>query len=115
MTMIINDNMINGGADIFYDAGFRASLEAHMEYFRKSGKSRVVDVPSNLAVIYEGDFFGYLLRAGIALQYHWIIMRVNKMTSTDQFGVNTHTLIVPDQTQIETIRQAYASTNIVTA
>lgn len=112
--MYIDKKAVSPGENIYYDPSFRVTIEAHLEFLRASTKSNIVDIQQNKAAIYEGDLFGYLAEAGIDLKYHWIIMRVNKMTSPYMFGAHTETLIVPDQTQLEIIRSAHMSSGQIT-
>ena len=104
---------IGSGENIFYSKGFMDVLESHMNYFRTSSNSNVVQVDPKKTSIYNGDLFGYLNEIGISQKYHWVIMRINNMFCNSDFGSNVLSLTVPDQNEIEQIRSAYVATGVI--
>lgn len=108
--MDINNLSLPPGEDIFYSKGFMDTLESHMDFFRKSINSTIVDIDNRQSDVYNGDLFGYLNEVGIEIKYHWVFMRVNGLYSSSGFTKNIRTLILPSRDQIEKIRSAYVAT-----
>jgi hypothetical protein len=109
MVMAIDSQMFSPGADIYYDPAFRDTLEANMAHLRNSDKTTARSVDSHRATVYEGDLFGYLLELGIAPHLHFVTMRVNKFFSPYEFGVHVTQLRIPDNQEIDVIRQSQKS------
>jgi len=104
---------IPSGDDIFYTKSFMDTLESHVGYFRTSRKTTTIQVDPKKAIIYNGDFFGYLNEFKIDQKYHWIIMRVNDLYSTFEFNIDKTELVIPDRDEIEQIRCAYVATGAI--
>lgn len=107
--MKLNEMMTPFGADIYYSNSFRNTLETHLEYFRKSSKTRTFEVPEDKADIFEGDLMGYLCDVGVEIYLHWLIMRMSGLKSPQDFGKSTLFLIVPDKMELERVRQAFST------
>lgn len=112
--MKIDSLMISEGPAIYFDLGFRNVLEDHMTYLRTHGQTRDQVVDKGAAYKYEYDLFGFLSMAGIAPHLHWVVMRMNNMTSPMEFGMHNETLLVPEATVVDKIRQAHMTTRKVT-
>ncbi len=108
--MKIDDRMYSPGADVYYSKEFRDTLESHMDYFRKSSQTRILEVDQHKANVYDGDLFGFLLYSKIEPYLHWVIMRVNNMFSPFEFGPGVTNLMIPQDTLVEQLRQSQKST-----
>jgi hypothetical protein len=105
--MLVNNDLFDIGADIYYDPLFRVVLESHMGYFRE--KARTIDVDPQSAVVYDSDLFGYLNAQNILPQNHWLTMRVNGFSSPNEFTSQTTSLKLPAYSEVEQIRQSHTS------
>jgi hypothetical protein len=101
---------IDPGSDIFYDDSFRSTLESFMSYFRESSSTSAKTVSPMDAYRFEFDLFSLLSSYNIPPYMHWIIMRVNKMTSPTDLNKDINMLLIPSETTVEHIRQSYMST-----
>ena len=96
--------------ETFYGADFRAVLEDHMTWLRNHRSTRSIKVANSDAYRFEGDFYRYLSSLGtISRGYFWVIMRLNKMTSPQDFGVETDTILVPSAETLEALRKAHVT------
>lgn len=96
--------------ETFYGAEFRAVLEDHLTWLRDHKTTRVMRVADNDAYRFEGDFYRYLFSLGtIHRAYFWTIMRMNKMTSPQEFGTETRTLLIPSAETLEALRKAHVT------
>ena len=108
--MKLNELMLDAGSDIFYDDKFRSTLELFMTHFRNSSGTTVKMVPAIDAYRYEFDLFSLLSSYNIPPYLHWIIMRMNKMTSPTELSKDVSALLIPNASIVEQIRQAFMST-----
>lgn len=108
--MTLDDKMVDPGADVYYSKEFRDVLEAHMAYLRglTSTVSSLVD--GHDADVYNGDLFGYLQYKGMAPMYHWVTMRLNNFYTPIEFGRATKSLLIPNTSEIDALRQSFKST-----
>lgn len=95
------------GADIYYDGNFRNVLDDHMTYFRGSSSTKTITIEPIYADKYEGDLSGLLSQYGIAVEYHWVIMRLNNFTSFNDNSRNLSQLLIPNFDEVEQIRQVH--------
>lgn len=112
--MSVNDLMTASGPSIYYSDAFRHVLEDHMDLLRRLSSTKTLNVDPSAAYKYEHDLFGFLQMAGISTHLHWVVMRLNKMTSPDEFTIDIGTLMVPDPGVIEKIRQSHMSSRKIT-
>ena len=112
--MLIDGKEIKIGANIWYSKEFMDTLESHVTYFRNSNKTSTVQVDPRKAVVYAGDFYGYLNDANIDQQYHWFIMRLNYMYCSSDFDNSYTKLYMPDKMELEQIRSAHTATGAMT-
>lgn len=111
MVMTIQSKMVRDGGAIYYTAAFRRMLETHMAYLRQQSQSNQVAVEPQLAYKYEADLFGLLHHLKIQPQYHWLVMRLNDMTSPTQMRADRFSLILPDFNEIEKLRAVFQTAN----
>jgi hypothetical protein len=111
--MDINKLAIDTGDDIYYTKGFMDVLEAHVHYLRNSTKSTSYTVDKDIAHIYQGDLYGYLLYRGVAQKNHWISMRVNNYYSPFEFKPTVDYLIIPSSQDLELIRISYMNSGLI--
>ena len=112
--MNINDLSFDAGPSIYYKDDFRAVLEDHMSFLREHKSTSQLYVDANKAYKYEHDLFGFLANASVGAHLHWVIMRMNKMTSPMEFTLGTEVLLIPDVGLIDKIRQSHMSSRKLT-
>lgn len=113
MVMTIHREMIDEGASLFYDQGFRAVLETHMDYLRRHPESDFLTIETYPAHKYEYDLYGLLAYYKVDLKYHWLVMRMNELTSPTEYSSEVTALIIPSNTVINSIIQNYRTSNKV--
>lgn len=108
--MQVDTLMIDAGADIYYDQGFRNVLEDHMSYLRNHATTHAIAVEPIQAHKYRFDLFGLLSDCNVPPYMHWLVMRMNKMTAPTEANTDLSVLLIPNFTTVDHIRQAYVST-----
>ena len=103
----INDLMPSDGPALYYDDGFRNTIEDHLPYLQLAANSDVTAVPDATAYKYEYDLYGLLYSLGIPKCYHWVILRVNGFRSPIEYTVAVNNLLIPKSQVIDNIRQTY--------
>ncbi|HRM29451.1 MAG TPA: hypothetical protein PLH48_02845 [Acinetobacter johnsonii] len=107
--MDIYKHLINMGPEVFYEPGFRIVLEDHLTYLINHPSSEVFTVEPGPAHKYEGDFYGLLQAYKLPAYMHWIIMRMNSMTSPMEYRDNKLDILKPSAEVLEKIRNTYKS------
>lgn len=98
----INDD----GPIIFYDPDFREVLEKHIPYFLSGALSQAISVEPNIAVRYEYDFYGLLTYYTVPRWLQWFVMRLNGMTSPDQYRQSVIAIVLPSVPHVQSIQDA---------
>ena len=102
------------GANIWYDDSFRRTLESYITHL-KTDSTTVQVAPDAMTVYkYTGDYFGLLSVYSVPTHLHWLTMRMNGLTSPSDCGPKIRTILVPNATTVDYIRQAYMSTKTIT-
>ncbi len=101
----ILSRMSNPGASTYYSPEFRRVLEDFLPQLVATATQQPVE--SFDAYKYEGVFFDYLEHLKIPHASHWVIMRVNNMTSPTQFDGKMKFMLLPDMSKVETIHSNF--------
>lgn len=109
--MTIDTLATPSGPDLYYDQGFRNTLEDHMSVLRNDPKCETILIEPYKTIVYEGDLFGMLSDLTIPRQYHWVIMRMNNINNPTDFGPGMESIIVPDTQRLERMRSLYMTQN----
>lgn len=109
--MTIDDLSNGGGPDIYYNPKFRVVLEDHMTFLRNDTKTKAIEVTNHAAFKYEGDYWGLLSFYNIPVELHWLVMRMNKLTSPVQSSTDIRSFITPNQSVIDRLRGVYLTQN----
>ena len=104
----------NEGASIYYDPSFRIVLEDHMYYLRTHPNTSYVTADAGKMYVYEFDLFGLLFNIGIPSYLHWIVMRMNNLSSPTDALNKEGTLLIPDADVIGRIQQSHSSSRRIT-
>jgi hypothetical protein len=105
--MKINDSVAFTVSDIYYDTQFRNVLEDHMTFLREHPKTSIASVKVRDAYKYEGDLSGLLSAMNIEKSMHWVIMRMNNMTSPSDVKSSLKSLYIPKTEIIDRIREVF--------
>lgn len=95
-------------AGVLSDPTFRLTLESHRRFFLQQGNYEVHMVDDHKAYKYRYDLQGYLTSVGIPMNLHFIVMRLNGMTSPTEFNFGDHKgLLVPTQSAFSEVLSRY--------
>jgi hypothetical protein len=83
------------------DAKFVSLVEASIPYFRIDPQTTVIGVDLQTSAKYRFDFYGLCTFLGIDEEYHYATMRLNGLTSSQDFNGLMNSLIVPPFTKID--------------
>lgn len=111
MTMSVNAKMASEGDAVYYSAGWKLTVETHLNYIKEVSANNVVGIIPADAYKYEADLFGLLQKLRVETRYHWVVMRLNDMTSPNQFRVDRTFLLLPDYQVLERLRQVHQTTS----
>lgn len=103
-SMSINDLSSGTDQSVYYDPDFRNVLEDHITYLKLVQTTTTREIPPGYAARYRGNFYMFLQSQGIQQYMHWVIMRMNDMTSPTQFDESMTTYLIPDVTTLSQIR-----------
>lgn len=109
--MQINSLMIDPGPSVFYTDSFRVVLESFLPILKDSANTTQIHIDARAAYKYEADFFGLLSEINIPPYLHWLVLRMNNFTSPLDSDTTLNTLLVPNETTIDYIRQSHMSVN----
>lgn len=112
--MKVDDLMPAEGASIYYDPAFRNVLEDHMTFLREHPQTSVLNVEPTQAYRFEHDLFGLLAHYGVSRAFHWVVMRMNKMTTPTELTRDAVQLLVPETRLVEQIRQSHMTKRRIT-
>lgn len=112
--MLIDSLMQDDGASIYYDEDFRNVLEDHMTYLRALSSTTTLALDVGKVYKYEHDLFGLLADYGIPMQLHWVVMRLNKMSTPTDLRQDQTALLIPDASVVDKIRQSHMSSRKLT-
>jgi hypothetical protein len=90
----------------FTSEGFRQIVEDHLVYFR-SKDSTVIQLEPHDEYMYIGDLFGLLTKLNFEVALHWIIMRVNNLTSPIDYKGDLQYLIIPQKNKLNILLARY--------
>jgi hypothetical protein len=101
--------MTDPGPSVIYEDGFRNLIEDHITYLRNHPQTQVVTATSQQTYKYEFDLAGLLNELGITTDMHWIVMRMNHLTSPTHVPEDLTSILVPPQKEINILKQAYST------
>lgn len=101
------------GDDLFYDKGLMIVFEDHLTYLRKSSDTKIITIESQVAYKYEGDLFGLLYHYSYPKQLHWLIMRMNGITTPTDTTFKLSTLLIPNPQTVDRIKNVYNTRKMI--
>lgn len=109
--MTIDNLMSSEGDQIYYTEAFRNVLEDHMPFFRNHPSTKYVSITPAYAYANDKDFIGLLNTLNVPRYLHWLIMRMNDLSSPQDFDGLTLSIITPDPTLVQRIKAAHTADN----
>lgn len=107
--MKLLNSLIPPGPDVYYSPEFRNVLEDHMTYLRTHPENSVVTIAPNIGYKYIGDLAGVLHHYNVPYHLHWVVMRMNNMTSPIDYRDTMLNLDTPSFTVVERLRTTHMS------
>lgn len=91
------------------DPRWRTLVEEHIQLLRTDENITVTAVDYALANKYNGDLIGYLGEVSSMKNDWWVIARMNKMTSSTEFGTDTTHLVYPSSRALAALKTIFNS------
>lgn len=110
MEASINKMQVTYIGDVYFTSSFRKVLEDHMTFLRTHEKTQMKIVQPLDLQKYRFDLTGLLNNMQIPLHMHWIIARMNNLTSLTDVPEELSYLLIPDSEVVDGIRQIHANT-----
>lgn len=107
--MQLLNKLVDPGADVYYSLAFRNMIEDHLQWLITNPTSAPITIEPGIAYKYAGDLEGVLRYQGVSNRLHWIIMRMNAMTSPSDYRDTMLQLHVPEPSVIERLRSGFAA------
>ena len=92
-----------------YSIAFRNYIETFIPSLVSSTDSRLVPLNMDLAFKFTGDLKGYLISIGVPDSIHYIVLRMNGYTSYHQFPGQSQYILLPGDSDVQTLRSTYMS------
>jgi len=102
--------MLQSGPNIYYTAELRRVLEDHLTYLKNHASTNVIGIEPIKAYKYEFDLYSLLNEYNVPMHLHWLVMRMNDMTTPTEATKSIDHLLVPDFRTVERIRQSHVTT-----
>jgi hypothetical protein len=83
------------------DPKFIALIEASIPYYRKDPETSIVPINLQQSAKYRFDFYGLCSSLGIAQEYHYATMRLNGLTSSQDFNGVMDSILTPPYSMID--------------
>ena len=105
----VNTLMVNPGSPWYYRPSWYATIEDHMYLLRDTTNSELITVADIDRHRYEADFYGYLRDVHTIKQpqYWYVILRVNHMTSPQEFGADNQAIFLPKTAVVDRIMELF--------
>lgn len=107
----LNAKMTPPGLDVWYDDQFRQVLEDHMTFLRNHPDNTYKSVEPMETIRYRFDLFGLFRAKGIEEYVHWVVMRMNGLSTSTDVTEKLVGFIVPSNTVVGQILQHYQTRN----
>ena len=111
--MSLLSKLLDPGAEVFYDPGFRAVFEDHLSLLinnKTTNRSQTVD--PNTAARFAGDWRGLMLALSVRPHLHWFNLRLNGLLSTSDFNGDMESVECFYDTAIDSLRRAYMTKRV---
>jgi hypothetical protein len=102
---------IDPGANVYYEEGFRITIEDHLQFLKDHAETTSIQIESKYAFKYAGDLSGLLTLYKVPVYLHWTIMRMNGFSSYTQLSEGESELLIPGINAVERLRSIYKTKN----
>lgn len=102
--------MGESGPDIYYTPQFRQIVEDHLTYLKDHPSTETITIDPQTAVRGDGDLVSVLLDYTIPKHQHWMIMRLNGMSSPMDYTQDRTTLRIPGTNVLEQLIKRFRVT-----
>lgn len=101
-------NFMIPSADLFtLTEDYRIYIESLTGWLRENSTSNIISIQPEVGYLHRADLTTLLLENNVAIEDHYLILRVNGLTSPDEFDETVTSLIIPDQALISRMKSAY--------
>lgn len=107
--MQIDKLMIADGTQIYYSDTFRRVLEDHLTYLQTHPSTRQIAIDPEQAYRFEGDLWGLMSHYNVPMHLHYLVMRMNGLSSPQDSSVGITFLLVPNPNVVNQIRTSHMS------
>lgn len=83
------------------EAKFVSLIEASIPYYRKDPETSVIGVDLQQSAKFRFDFYGLCTSLGIDEEYHYATLRLNGLTSSQDFNGKMSSIVVPPLSKID--------------
>lgn len=107
MTSSLNSLMPSAPALYTLTDEYKAYIESIVPILKTTGTIKNIVIPPESGYLYRFDLTSFLLDNSVPLEDHYLVMRMNELTSIHQIDENLNALIVPDQQLLNRLKQVY--------
>lgn len=103
----INSLMITQPVDYSLTEDYKVFIDSLVELFKTTGEYRYVTVNPEESYVHRFDLTQFLIKNSIPIEDHYLIMRMNGITSVHEIDENRTSFIIPDQLLLSRMKQIY--------
>lgn len=107
MATALDSYMVPAPDDYTLTIGYRTYIESLTKYLRENSGTKTVDIPPETGFLYRFDLTLFLLEQSVPLEDHYLILRMNGMTSVHEIDENLNTLLIPNLALVASLKQVY--------
>lgn len=85
------------------EARVLAVMEAMIPYVKKHPDSTIIGIEPHLAAKFKFDLYGLFTHLGIEQSYHYVMMRMNGYSSSQDFKSDRTSLLVPAYSLVDNL------------
>lgn len=105
----LRNRIKNPGEVIFDQEHFRAVLREHVPGILKRSDNLETSIDKDLAIMYQGDFYGLLERLNVPKYLHWLVTVLNGYDCSYDYDAQRTVILVPAESEIARIKAIYTS------
>lgn len=105
MTMGIVELTVPPGDNTFYTTEWYTVVESHLQWLLQHPSTSILTLDGHDAYKFEGDLTGLLLSLNIHTRLHYVIMRLNNMSSPTGFNSEWTHLAIPNADVVDEMMQ----------
>ena len=105
----LNSRQATSPAAYTLTSEYKTYIESLRQFLRTHESTRRISISPEVGNLHKFDLTSFLLTQAVPLEDHYMIMRMNNMTSRHEFDEYVLQLLVPDQLLVSQLKQAYRS------